>query len=165
MTAHQHKNCKLNKAPNYQCCCQCIYHKAVSARIEDITVPIGPDDKYYKTSGYACIRPDYPDNMIMANWPEHDVGCGLYRSTATDPLTYEHNKIQIENKNARDNVLAVGRFVMDQEGYSGVITQIEDRHNVHVELANGGKGIYCQVKDCKDYDPLTLFVHTKKRDL
>ena len=45
--------------------------------------------------------------------------------------------------------------VRDGEGYTGIVVKVEDRHNIYVEYDGGGQGIYCLVKKCEGYDPLT----------
>ena len=50
--------------------------------------------------------------------------------------------------------LKIGLYVIDEKGFIGVVTEINDRHNVHVNLDNGGSGIYCMEPECEYYDPL-----------
>ncbi len=49
----------------------------------------------------------------------------------------------------------VGDVVYDDSGYTGVVEQIEDIHNVWVEYSGGGgSGCYCLDALCASYDPL-----------
>ena len=55
--------------------------------------------------------------------------------------------------------LKIGMKVIDKDKNIGVITEIEDVHNVHVEFDGGGAGIYCLFENCIEdniphYDPL-----------
>jgi len=49
--------------------------------------------------------------------------------------------------------LAVGARTVDEDGHTGTIYEIEDMHNIHTKLDNGGGASYCMVKDCEDYFP------------
>jgi len=47
--------------------------------------------------------------------------------------------------------------VIDNEGYSGKITDIQDIHNVWVTYDNdSGSGVYCLDENCPDFDPLIV---------
>jgi hypothetical protein len=47
--------------------------------------------------------------------------------------------------------LRLGAKVVDSEQNTGVITSIEDKHNVEVHFDNGGVGLWCFVEDCDEY--------------
>ena len=57
----------------------------------------------------------------------------------------------------------VGCRVVDADGDKGRVTRFIDNHNVVVRIRYyrnkkmvSGSGVYCLVKGCKDYSPLTL---------
>lgn len=75
-------DCMLNVEPLYQCCCTCIYLKAV--HFHCCTNP-KPTDEQKKSAGiegkcvcgvqkgWACVYPE--DRVVYDNWPQHSVGC------------------------------------------------------------------------------------------
>ena len=69
---------------------------------------------------------------------------------------YLIQKSDISNKKLHLSVvthsnLRLGAKVVDREQNTGVITSIEDKHNVEVQFVNGGAGIWCFVEDCYEY--------------
>ena len=53
-----------------------------------------------------------------------------------------------------------GLCIQDEDGYVGMITSIEDIHNIHIDLDNGGSGIYCMDPTCQYYNKL---YHAKEK--
>jgi|688.fasta_scaffold289824_4 hypothetical protein len=47
--------------------------------------------------------------------------------------------------------LQLGKKVVDGEQNTGVITSIDDLHNVEVKFDNGGAGLWCFVDDCEEF--------------
>lgn len=47
--------------------------------------------------------------------------------------------------------LVLGAKVIDREQNTGIITSIEDKHNVEVRFDNGGAGLWCFVENCDAY--------------
>lgn len=52
--------------------------------------------------------------------------------------------------------LKIAIKVQDKDGDIGIITEIEDIHNIYVDLDNGGKAIYCMDKNCDTYENLKI---------
>ena len=52
----------------------------------------------------------------------------------------------------------VGMVVIDADGDDGIITEIEDSHNVWVNYGCNGSGVFCMDKDCKDFDQLYICI-------
>ena len=50
----------------------------------------------------------------------------------------------------------VGMAVIDADGDEGIITEIDDSHNVWVKIGDKGSGIYCMSKECKEFDQLYI---------
>lgn len=55
------------------------------------------------------------------------------------------------------NELKINDRVIDSSKNRGIITKIEDIHNIYVEFYCGGIGIYCQDEKCDMYDPLIKY--------
>jgi len=51
--------------------------------------------------------------------------------------------------------IKVGMRVFDEEGYSGIVDECNDIHNIFV-TALGFSGLYCLDIQCKDYSPLYI---------
>lgn len=74
------KDCQLNVAPFYQCCCNCSYHKPVHYNCVTRPKPkkLLRDGKcvcgVFKS--WACCVPE--DDRIYDNWGLHSCGCELY---------------------------------------------------------------------------------------
>jgi hypothetical protein len=49
------------------------------------------------------------------------------------------------------NNLQLGKKVVDGKQNTGVITSIDDLHNVEVKFDNGGAGLWCFVEDCEEF--------------
>lgn len=50
-----------------------------------------------------------------------------------------------------------GSKVIDNEGETGTVTYMTDKHNIHVEYDNNkGSGWYCTVKGCHLYEDLRV---------
>lgn len=47
--------------------------------------------------------------------------------------------------------LRLGVKVVDSEQNTGVISSIEDKHNVVIQFDNGSTGFWCFVEDCDEY--------------
>ncbi len=49
-----------------------------------------------------------------------------------------------------DNI-EMGKWILDSEDNLGLIISIIDLHNVEVNFAGGGKGLYCFSRECGEY--------------
>lgn len=63
----------------------------------------------------------------------------------------EENKDLTEKTVVTHSDLRLGAKVVDGEQNTGVITSIQDKHNVEVQFDNGGAGLWCFVVDCDEY--------------
>jgi hypothetical protein len=53
----------------------------------------------------------------------------------------------------RDKEFSVDDKIKDTDGREGVITDIEDAHNIFVEYPDG-QAIHCMVEGCELYSPI-----------
>lgn len=58
-----------------------------------------------------------------------------------------------------EDLYVVGASTIDDDGFTGTISEIEDMHNVMVDLDSGGKASYCCVPLCDDYFPCKIIVN------
>jgi len=60
--------------------------------------------------------------------------------------------------------IKIGDVVEDDEGLTGVVTEVKDLHNVYVRYKGKypGNGLYCLVKCCAMYSGLKLVSLNKK---
>jgi len=83
--------CQMKEAPFYQCCCNCIYLKAVHYHC--CTEPTPTEEQKIEAGitgrcvcgvqkGWACAMPE--SDRIYDNWPRHSCGCELYTPKKTD---------------------------------------------------------------------------------
>lgn len=60
----------------------------------------------------------------------------------------------LEKKELKYSELKIGMKVFDDEWDAGIVTDIEDKHNVTVKYLREGEGYYCLDDKCKEYSPL-----------
>jgi len=57
---------------------------------------------------------------------------------------------QINRDKLKFKDIEINTKVMNVDGYVGIVSKIEDKHNVYVEYGNGDFGIYCLDENCKE---------------
>jgi hypothetical protein len=77
--------CQLTVEPLYQCCCNCVYLRAVHYHCTTDPKPSQPElDAAGITGrcvcrvqkGWACCAPEF--DRVYDNWQQHSCGCELY---------------------------------------------------------------------------------------
>lgn len=78
--------CQKKEGPLFQCCCDCIYLRAVHYHCCTEPKPSEAERKKFKSTGrcvcgvrkgFACCNPEL-DSRIYDNWPKHSGGCEMH---------------------------------------------------------------------------------------